>query len=194
VLLGGVWGVPNALGLGVIAGLMTIIPNIGAIVPAIPIAIFTLADDPAKLPFVMLTYLGIQQLESNVLTPTIVRRQMDIPAAAIFLFQLIAASLFGFFGVLMAVPLLATLITLVRETYVYDSLHQRGVNVELEYSESGGIRLITVTPSEEPGQTKVRTKTYELMDSRHTRPEDFMLERDQLIEDEEAEQDLPPEE
>jgi hypothetical protein len=180
----------------VIAGLMTIVPNIGAIVPVIPITIFTLADDPAKLPFVLLTYLGIQQLESNVLTPTIVRRQMDIPAAAIFLFQLIAGTLFGFFGVLLAVPLLSTLITLVRETYVYDSLNQRGVSVDLEYSEAGGIRLITMTPTEEPGQKKVRMQTFELMDSRGTPPEDVMDESNQIMEAELQEADesnLPPE-
>ncbi len=163
VLLGLLWGVPNALALGVIAGLMTIIPNIGAIVPAIPITIFTLADEPAKLPFVLATYILIQQIESNILTPSIVKRQMNIPAALVFIFQLISAALFGFFGILLAVPLLATIITLVRELYVYDTLGQRDVKVDLEYTEHEGFRLITQTPDNLKREYKVLTQTFEVV-------------------------------
>ena len=171
VLLGMVWGIPNGLALGVIAGVMTIIPNIGSIVPLIPIAIFTMADEPRKLPFVIITYLLIQQLESNVLTPSIVKRELNIPAALIFIFQLIAAALFGFFGILLAVPMLATIITLVRELYVYDLLGQRGVTVELENTEDGGLRLVTVQP--EGGNLKIVTQTFEVV--RDLPPEDLVV-------------------
>lgn len=141
-ILGIILGVPNALALGVIAGVMTIIPNVGAIIPLIPIIIFTIADNPAKLPIVIPAYLLVQFTESNILTPTIVRRQLNIPAALILIFQLIAASIFGFIGILLAVPMLAIIITLVRELYIYDLLGQRGKSVTVEPDSRGRLRVI----------------------------------------------------
>ena len=161
IALGIIWDVPNALALGVIAGLMTIIPNIGLIVPIIPISIFTLADDPVKLPFVLATYIAIQTIESNILTPSIVKQQMNIPAALTFLFQLISAVLFGFIGILMAVPLLATIITLVRELYVNDALGQQGVKVDLEYDGADTIHVVTSTPNQDGGAPLVVTQTFQ---------------------------------
>lgn len=143
LVLGMILGVPNALAVGVIAGVMTIIPNVGSIVPLVPITIFTLADDPRKLPIVLPAYLAIQFMESNVLTPSIVRRELKIPAASILLFQLIAASLLGFFGILLAVPLLAIIITLVREIYIYDTLKMRGKVVDIVPVDEGHYDAVT---------------------------------------------------
>lgn len=142
LIIGMVLGVPNALALGAIAGIMTVIPNVGAIVPLIPITIFTLADDPAKLPLVLPAYLAIQFTESNILTPSIVRRQLNIPAALILIFQLVAATLFGFIGIILAVPMLAIIITLVRELYVYDFLGQRGKAVEIQSQPNGKFHIL----------------------------------------------------
>jgi hypothetical protein len=105
-----------------------------------------------------------------VLTPSIVKRELNIPAALIFIFQLIAAALFGFFGILLAVPLLATTITLVRELYVYDILGQRGVSVELENTSEGGLRLVTAKP--DGGNIKIVTQTFQVI--REMPPEDHI--------------------
>jgi predicted PurR-regulated permease PerM len=150
VILGLIIGVPNALAIAALAGLMTFIPNIGSLVPLIPIVIFTLADDPAKTPFALIAYFVIQQVESNVITPTIVKERLSIPAGALFIFQLISATLFGFFGILLAVPLLATLITLVRELYVYDALGMRGVSVDIETIAPDKLRLVTTHHDDKP--------------------------------------------
>jgi predicted PurR-regulated permease PerM len=152
LVLGIILGVPNGLALGVIAGVATIIPNIGSIIPLVPIVIFTLADDAGKLPFVLGAYFAIQQLESNVMTPTIVKRELNIPAGLTFMFQLIAAALFGFLGILLAVPMLATLITLVRELYVYDILGMRNVEIDVEETEDGELKLVS-HPSHMPRDT-----------------------------------------
>jgi predicted PurR-regulated permease PerM len=144
IVLGGILRVPNSLALGVIAGVTTVIPNIGSLISIVPIIIFTLADDPAKLPFVLIAYLLIQQVESNVITPSIVKRELSIPPAALLIFQLIAAALFGFFGILLAVPMLATLMTLIRELYLYDVLGMRGVKVEVEQLEDGSWKVSEV--------------------------------------------------
>jgi predicted PurR-regulated permease PerM len=154
VILGWVLRVPNSLALGVIAGVTTVIPNIGSLISIVPIIIFTLADDPAKLPFVLIAYLLIQQVESNVITPSIVKRELSIPPAALLIFQLVAAALFGFFGILLAVPMLATLMTLVRELYLYDVLGMRGSKVEIEQLEDGSWKVYQVDaePTDKPHQ------------------------------------------
>ena len=75
----GLLGMPNVLVVAVFAGFATFVPNIGAFLPLIPITIFTLADDPAKLLIMVPAYLAIQSVESNVLSPLIVKRQLSIP-------------------------------------------------------------------------------------------------------------------
>lgn len=172
LIIGGVLGVPNGLALGAIAGVMTIIPNIGAIVPLIPMVIFTIADDPGKLIFVLGAYTIIQQLEANFLTPSIVKRELNIPAALVLLFQIISATLFGFLGILLAVPLLATIITLVRELYVYDALGQRGVDIDLQYNARDGMKLITQHTEED--RITVMTQTFKVIEPLSEPPEDFM--------------------
>jgi predicted PurR-regulated permease PerM len=144
-VLGGILNMPNSLTVAVIAGFATFVPNIGAFLPIIPIIIFQLADDPARLVIVLPAYLIIQLLESNVLTPTIVRAELDIPSGALMIFQVVAAFLFGAMGVLLAVPLLAILITLVREIYSFDLLQLRHQPVSLGWNEAGKMVLIERT-------------------------------------------------
>lgn len=128
LILGGL-GMPNLMVVAVFAGLATFIPNIGAVLPIIPIAVFLLVAKPGQIPLMVGAYLGIQLLESNVLTPSVVRRQLSIPPAATLLTQILAGYIFGVIGVLLAVPLLAVIIALVRELYSYGLLHLRGLAV-----------------------------------------------------------------
>lgn len=142
LILGMLLGMPNSLAVGVIAGLATFIPNIGSIIPLIPIVIFTLADDPNSIIYILPAYLLIQQVESNFITPSFVKSELNIPAGTILLFQLIAGTLFGFLGILLAVPLLAVLITLVKEIYVYDTLGMRGEKIDLVQHKKGHLVLV----------------------------------------------------
>src|SRR5690606_16113618 len=87
IILGWLLDMPNAVVVAVFAGLATFIPNIGAFLPLIPIISFGLADDPSRVPLYALVYLTIQLLESNVITPSLVKSQMRIPAGALMLFQ-----------------------------------------------------------------------------------------------------------
>lgn len=127
----GMLGMPNVLVVAAFAGLATVIPNIGAVLPIVPIVVFLLVDDPSRIPLMVGAYLAIQLLESNLLTPSIVRRQLSIPPAATLLTQILAASVFGVLGILLAVPLLALGITLVRELYSYGLLGLRGHTVSV---------------------------------------------------------------
>lgn len=137
----GLLGMPHALVVAAFAGLATFVPNIGAFLPLVPIAVFTLAAEPASFFVMAPAYLAIQLLESNVLTPAIVKRQLSIPAAGTLVVQIVAGLVFGLLGVLLAVPLLAVTITLVRELYSYDGLSLRGEKIGVTLDRSGRLGL-----------------------------------------------------
>ncbi len=129
LLILGPLGMPYVTEVALFAGLATFIPNIGALLPVALIVLVLLATDPARIPLMVAAYLGIQLLESNVLTPAVVRRQLNIPPAATLFTQIIAGLAFGVLGVVLAVPLLALGVVLVREVYSYGLLGLRDQSV-----------------------------------------------------------------
>lgn len=132
-ILGVVFRMPNAMVVALFAGFATFIPNIGAVLPIIPITIFTLAyADPAKLLIFIPVYLAIQFTESNIITPQVVKAQLNIPAGYLMLFQLLITMALGALGLVLAVPILACLIVFVREVYSYDVLKLNNVKVHLD--------------------------------------------------------------
>ncbi len=124
-LILGMLGMPNVLVVAAFAGIATFVPNIGALLPLIPISVFMLVSSPGQLPLMVGAYLGIQLAESNILTPSIVRRQLSVPLSAVLTFQIIAGLTFGLVGLFLAVPILAVLIALVRELCSYGLLGLR---------------------------------------------------------------------
>lgn len=116
----GLWllDVPAFLALGLIAGLLVFIPFVGPILSAIPAMALGLTVSPLMMLWVGLLYLAVQQLESNALMPIIMKRAVDLPPALMLLFQMAMSVLFGFIGLLVAVPLLAVTKVLVERLYV----------------------------------------------------------------------------
>lgn len=141
-------GVPNALALGVIAGLLAFIPTFGATIAIIFAIIFTLASAPDKIIFVILLYIILQQIESNILTPRIVKQTLNMPGAVVIVTQIAAGILFGFLGLILAVPLVAAVMVLVRELYVYDVLNSRKVKVEVVRSDNIGLPALRLTKND----------------------------------------------
>lgn len=137
LVLGLILDIPGALTIALFAGFATFIPNIGAFLPIIPIIFFILVqDDPTRLQSTLLlraipAYLAIQIFESNVITPRLMRAQLDLPSGALLLFQVISATIFGALGLLLAVPILATAVTLIREIVSYDILGFRNRPIEV---------------------------------------------------------------
>ncbi|MCC6455965.1 MAG: AI-2E family transporter [Caldilineaceae bacterium] len=141
VILGLLLGMPNAIIVAVFAGLATFVPNIGAFLPIIPIAIFSLADDPGRMLILIPAYLLIQLTESNIITPSLIKAELNIPAGGLMLFQLLMTVAFGALGLLLAVPMLGVLIVLVREIYSYDLLGLRHTAVQLYIDARGHLEL-----------------------------------------------------
>ena len=116
-------GVKAAFALGVLAGLFEFIPTVGPLLSAIPGVAMGFLDSPEKAAMVAVAYWGIQFLENHILIPLLMKGGMDLPPALTVITQALLALVFGFLGLMVAVPLLATVMVMVQVLYV----EQRGV-------------------------------------------------------------------
>ena len=90
--------------LAMISGLAVLVPIIGPIAAAIPALAIALIDSPLKALAVLAFYIGLQQIESNILLPKIMQRQADInPLLGVFA-VFAGGSIGGILGALIAVP------------------------------------------------------------------------------------------
>lgn len=111
-------GVRAALPLGIIAGILEFIPNIGPTLSAIPAIVMAFVDSPQKALLVMVVYWGIQFLENNLLIPYLMREQLDLPPALTLMTQVVMAYVFGLMGLFVATPLLAAVFVTVQMLHV----------------------------------------------------------------------------
>ncbi len=111
-------GVRAALPLGVLAGLFEFIPNVGPLLSAIPAILMGFVDSPRMALVVLLVYWGIQFLENNLLIPYLMKEQLDLPPALTLITQVVMAFVFGFLGLFVAIPLLASSVVVVRTLWV----------------------------------------------------------------------------
>ena len=118
-------GVPLALTLGLIAGLLSFIPNFGPIISALPALLLAFIDSPIKAVYVLALFVGVQLIESNLVTPLIERETVELPPALTIVFQLALAVLVGGLGLVLATPLLAVIMVLVQMVYIQDVLGDR---------------------------------------------------------------------
>jgi predicted PurR-regulated permease PerM len=114
-----------AVALGVLAGLLEFVPFVGPIVAAVPAIAMAFLDSPEKALWVTIAAVVIQQLESNLLMPLLMREGLDLPPILTLLAQGAMALLFGFLGVVVAVPLLAAVVVPVKMLYVRDVVGER---------------------------------------------------------------------
>ncbi len=111
-------GIPFALLLGIFSGLISFIPFIGPVISVIPPVLLALIGHPIDALWVVLAYLVIQAIESNLIQPLVMSRAVSLHPAVIVFAILIMGTLFGFVGVLLAVPLVAALHVLLRELWI----------------------------------------------------------------------------
>ena len=113
-------GVNAAVPLGVIAGLLEFVPTVGPILSALPAIAMGFVDSPEKALAVLVAYIAIQQMENYLLIPFLMREGVDLPPALTIVAQALMALIFGFLGLLVAVPLLAASMVAVKMLYVQD--------------------------------------------------------------------------
>jgi predicted PurR-regulated permease PerM len=98
-------GVKLPLANGIFAGLLTFIPNIGPALSVMPPMAIALLDSPLKAGLVFALYFGVQQLETNALTPYVMAQQVALLPAVTLMSQVFFATFFGFIGLVLALPL-----------------------------------------------------------------------------------------
>lgn len=116
----GLWviGIPSALALGLIAGLLEFVPVVGPFASAVPAVLLAMLVGWQESLMVAGLYLAIQQVEGYVITPLVQQRAVDLPPA-FMLFSLIAlGTVFGVPGVLLAAPLTVVLYVGLKALYL----------------------------------------------------------------------------
>jgi len=108
-------GVPYALTLAVWGGLIEVVPYVGPWLGLLPAAIIAFSISPLKALLVIIIYIGIEQIESNIMVPKIMGKAVGLSPVIIILALLMGAKLAGLLGVFVAVPVAAALSVVVQE-------------------------------------------------------------------------------
>jgi len=125
-------GIDFPLALAVAAGFTELIPIIGPIIGFVPAFIVVLATEPDKWWWVILFYLGVQAAENYLLVPRVHGHSIHMHPALVLLLLTIAGALFGLWGVLLVVPIAAT----IRDVYAY--IYRRLAEAEAASTQSPG--------------------------------------------------------
>lgn len=108
-------GTPFALVLGLIAGILEVLPFIGPILGAIPAILVALLSDPVSAIWVAIAFVAIQQVENVLLVPRISGKSVKLHAAVVMVVLVVGNELAGFWGMLVAVPVTAV----IRDVFKY---------------------------------------------------------------------------
>lgn len=115
--------IPLSLAHGILAGLLTFIPNIGPVLSVIPPMATAILEDPWKPFAVVGLYVIIQQIESNFLTPYVMAQQVSLLPAVTLVSQIVFATFFGFLGLILALPITVVMQVFVEEILIKDILN-----------------------------------------------------------------------
>jgi len=122
-------GIPAWLALSIFAGMVCFIPNFGPVIAFIPAVLLALMQGPVTAAMVAGLYIGVQVVESNFITPFVQQKLVNTPPAMILITQLIAGTMAGLWGVMLATPLLVITMALFQDLYIKEQ--------ESEASEAG---------------------------------------------------------
>lgn len=116
-------GVPLPLVNALIAGLLEFIPNVGPTLSVVPPALLALLDAPWKSLAVIGLYVLIQQFESLVLVPLVMKREVSLLPLFTVLSVVVFSIFFRFLGLFLAIPLLIVSQIWLKEVLVNDILN-----------------------------------------------------------------------
>lgn len=100
-----IFKVNYALSLGLFAGITNIVPFLGPFLAGLVIVIFALLDDWLKALLLLIIFFLIQQIESNIISPVLTKKFIGLPPALVLISLIVGGKLFGFLGVILALPL-----------------------------------------------------------------------------------------
>lgn len=128
----GLLGIEMALLLGIIAALLELIPNFGPIIAAVPAILIASSQSSQLALYVVLLFVIVQFAESYLVVPLVQRQTVHTPPALVILAIVLMGTLAGALGALLATPLIAVAIVLVKMLYVEDRLGDTSIEVDGE--------------------------------------------------------------
>lgn len=131
-------GVPLALVLGLLAGLLAFIPYFGPLLALAPAVLLAFTSGPLRALYVFLLYAGIQIVESYFLTPMMEKRVVSLPPVLLISSQVVLGALLGFWGLLLAPALVVTGRVAIKKLYVEDVLGDHSVTYVTEEHQGSG--------------------------------------------------------
>lgn len=111
-------GLPFAVGFAVFSALMTVIPNYGSVISAIPPILYGLTRSFREGVLVAVVYVVVNQIEGNVALPLIMGRSVSMHPALVAIGVLIVGSLFGVLGLFLSIPLISLALILIEEIWI----------------------------------------------------------------------------
>ena len=115
-------GLPSPVGLGLIAGFGEFIPFLGPILGAVPALVIAASQNTQMLLWTAGAFVVIQQIESNLISPLIQHRTVELPPVLSLLAVLAFATVFDAIGLVLAVPLTVVLYVMIKKLYVRETL------------------------------------------------------------------------
>jgi predicted PurR-regulated permease PerM len=119
-----------AFALGLLSALLEFIPTLGPIVSALPAMAMGFLDSPEKALWVAVAYVGVHFVEGHLLIPLLMKGGLKLPPALTIFSEALMALLFGFLGLMCAVPLCAATLTAVKMLYVHDVVGDPGFGAD----------------------------------------------------------------
>lgn len=111
-------GLDFAIFFAVFSALLVVIPYFGAIIGAIPVVLFALADGPGTALAALAVYVVVQQVEGNVIIPLVMAQRVKLHPALIAIGVVLVGQLLGFVGLFVAVPIISAVVILIDELWV----------------------------------------------------------------------------
>lgn len=126
-----IFGIPYEILVAVIVGITDIVPVIGPFIGVIPTAVIILLTDPTKVLVFLISILVIQQIDGNIIAPKILGENTGVSSLCVLISILVMGDLLGLVGMVVAVPLFATVIEL-GKSWMDKRLTAKGLSGDLD--------------------------------------------------------------
>ncbi|SFA71821.1 MULTISPECIES: AI-2E family transporter [unclassified Bacillus (in: firmicutes)] len=119
-------GIDNSLVLALFATSLTIVPFVGPILGIVPAIFVALLSSPIMVLKVIIVAIVVQQIEGNLITPRVMSKSLDLHPLTVIFILLIAGSLYGFIGIIVAIPIYSVVKVTIRNVILLYKLRTMG--------------------------------------------------------------------
>ncbi|WP_181348589.1 AI-2E family transporter [Thalassobacillus sp. CUG 92003] len=110
-------GLDYALILAFFVVITAVVPFFGPLLGVLPALVVALTQEPTMALYVLITLVVVQQIEGNVVAPVVLGSRLNVHPLTIILLLMVAAALYGFIGMIIAIPLYSVIKVIVKNLY-----------------------------------------------------------------------------